>query len=78
MPLQTMISLSTPCVCNSTIHDVVRTSSDVQNGNSTKIINKFECLSGKLASKYDIGKPSTKHATVTMILIHIVRMNKST
>jgi len=46
-----MMSFNTPCVCSKTIHDVVRTNNDVQNGSSTNIINKFECLIGKLASK---------------------------
>ena len=49
------MSLITPCCCNSTFHADVRTSSEVQNGYSTRIINMLDVRSGRLASRNAIG-----------------------
>jgi len=59
-PTQTSRSLITPCCCSSTFHADVRTRSDVQNGSSTRISNRFEVLSGKSASSHATGYPSAK------------------
>ncbi len=50
-PVQTRMSLITPSVCSITIQDVVRTSSDVQNGSSTMIISRLLMRIGRLASR---------------------------
>jgi len=55
MPSATSASLITPWLCRSTIQLVVRTSSDVQNGSSTRIIRRFDLLSGSVASRLAIG-----------------------
>ena len=49
------MSLITPCCCSSTFHEAVRTSSEVQNGSSTRISSRFESCSGRLASRQAIG-----------------------
>ena len=36
----------TPCDCNSTIHEVVRTSSEVQKGSSTMMISRLLIRTG--------------------------------
>ena len=41
-PIQTSTSLMTPCCCSSTFQEAVRTSSEVQNGSSTRIISRFD------------------------------------
>ena len=41
IPVQTSVSLITPCCCNITIQATMRTSSDVQNGISTQIIRRL-------------------------------------
>ena len=48
---KTIKSLMTPWVCSIAIHEVVRTRSDVQNGSSTRIINRFEYLSGSVDNR---------------------------
>ena len=45
-PDATSIELITPCDCSSTIQAVMRTSSDVQNGNSTAIITTLARRAG--------------------------------
>ena len=42
IPSDTKVSLTTPCFCNKTIQLEVLTRRDVQKGNKTQIINKFE------------------------------------
>jgi hypothetical protein len=42
IPVATSVELITPCCWRSTIHDVVRTRSEVQNGRRTKIIRRLE------------------------------------
>ena len=54
-PIQTSVSLITPCCCSSTFQAEVRTSREVQNGNRTRIISRFDVLSGRLASKNAMG-----------------------
>ncbi len=49
MPTKTRISLITPCCCNRAIQDVVRTSNDVQKGNSTRMISRLPILAGCVA-----------------------------
>ena len=44
-------SLIGPLSCSSTNQAVVRTSSDVQNGTSTKIIRRLETCGGMVASR---------------------------
>ncbi len=54
-PRNSIASLSTPWVCSTTIHAVVRTSSEVQNGSSTRIISRLLMRSGMFASRKETG-----------------------
>ncbi|MCY1185959.1 hypothetical protein D9M73_267840 [compost metagenome] len=55
MPRLRRTSLKTPFDWRITIQALVRTSNDVQNGSSTRIISRLLKRSGKLARKYASG-----------------------
>ena len=53
----------------------MRTSSEVQNGNSTKIISRLERLSGSVARRCATGKPRISVSPVITRLNTSVRVN---
>ena len=77
-PRLTKISLTTPFSCNSTIHEEVRTKSEVQNGNKTKIISRLDMRNGMLDSKKATGYPIRIVVKVMMTDRMRVRINKRT
>ncbi len=71
-----VVRVITPCSCSSTFQAEVRTSSEVQNGSSTRIISRFAVRSLMLASSHAIGKPSRRQVIVTVSEISSVRRNR--
>ncbi|MOA66749.1 hypothetical protein D3C78_1936130 [compost metagenome] len=51
IPIAISALLINPPDCNSTIQAATRTRIEVQNGNSTRIINRLLCRVGRLASR---------------------------
>ena len=72
-PTHTNTSLITPCCCSNTFQAEVRTKSDVQNGNKTKIISKFDYRDGRFDNNHATGYPSIRHDRVIPIDMANVR-----
>ena len=66
-----------PSFCSTTTQAAVRTSSDVQKGNNTRIINQSAVFSVTWVSSNATGKPSNRHKTVTLALMPSVRISTS-
>ena len=63
---------SSPSVCNRITHAVVRTSTDVQKGRSTRTSSQLLILDGDAAITYATGEPISRQSSVTQALIQTV------
>lgn len=78
IPSATSTLLTTPWPCSSTIQLDVRTSSEVQNGSSTRIISMLARRTGSVASRCATGKPSARQTAVIIADSAKVRRNRLT